>query len=866
MSRARFGVVAVAVVGAVLASRTTAAGAQVVPAATPRPESVTVVPSVLYRSGALGRFVWGDHYRDLWTTRLTVPVLSLDRFGGGLRALKRGGSQQTKSLRFAGGDGSQYVFRSVDKDPSVALPPELRGTYANAIVRDLISAAHPGAALVVAGLLDAVAVLHATPQLAVMPDDPRLGEFRQEFAGMLGLIEERPANDADDDSAPASEQVLSSEKVLERIAEHPSEHVDARAFVKARLFDIFVGDWDRHPDQWKWVRLGTSAADGWQPIPRDRDWALVRLDGLVWSLARVVYPFPQFVSFDQKYPDVVWLTWNGRRLDRRVLSELDLTVWDSVAVALRNQLSDGAIDEAIGRLPPELAAASGAELRRRLIGRRDGIPEVARRFYRVLADEVDVHATDERDVVDIVRSDSRFTTVEIRQQTQRGTRDRIWFRRRFDAEETREIRVYLHGADDRVVIRGVTDSRTLVRAIGGEGRDVFVADTTGGGRAHGVRFYDAGKNSDLEGEASARIDDREYSEPKTRRGWIDPPRDWGSRWRPMPWVSYSPMVGFFVGGGPIYKRYGFRQHPFAYRMSARVGYATTANEWRAEYEAEVRRSNSDIRGTVLARYSGIDILRFYGFGNETAPAGSNKFHAVQQQVVSLEPLLHVPLAKRLDMSLGATVRYTTTDLDGGRFIDIARPYGIGHFGQVGARQGLTYDSRDVPANATRGAFVSMEGAEYPRAWNTRSAFAQIRSQAAAYLCAPGALQPVLALRVGGEKLWGEFPYSDAAFIGGASTVRGFAEQRFAGSASAYGNAELRFFLTKIFLLLPGELGAFGLADAGRVYASGDASDTWHSALGGGLWISFLDRANTFSVSWARGREGSGVYFRMGMPF
>src|SRR6185436_1497598 len=93
-------------------------------------ESVTVVPGTIYRVGAVGRFIYGDHYRDLWTTPLTVPVLSLDDYGGGLRPFVRGGSHQTKSLRLNGADGREYVFRSIDKDPSPSLPPELRGTYA----------------------------------------------------------------------------------------------------------------------------------------------------------------------------------------------------------------------------------------------------------------------------------------------------------------------------------------------------------------------------------------------------------------------------------------------------------------------------------------------------------------------------------------------------------------------------------------------------------------------------------------------------------------------------------------------------------------------------------------------------------------
>jgi hemolysin activation/secretion protein len=122
---------------------------------------------------------------------------------------------------------------------------------------------------------------------------------------------------------------------------------------------------------------------------------------------------------------------------------------------------------------------------------------------------------------------------------------------------------------------------------------------------------------------------------------------------------------------------------------------------------------------------------------------------------------------------------------------------------------------------------------------------------------------VLALRAGGKQTFGTYPFHEAAFLGGASTLRGWTEQRFAGDAAVYGNAELRAYLSEIFFVLPGELGIFALADAGRVFLDGESSDAWHSALGGGLWVAFLDRANTISVAYARGRERGGVYVNLG---
>jgi hypothetical protein len=92
------------------------------------------------------------------------------------------------------------------------------------------------------------------------------------------------------------------------------------------------------------------------------------------------------------------------------------------------------------------------------------------------------------------------------------------------------------------------------------------------------------------------------------------------------------------------------------------------------------------------------------------------------------------------------------------------------------------------------------------------------------------------------------------------------DHRFVGEAATYGNVELRLALTRFFLLVPGELGVFGLGDVGRVYFSGQTSDRWHATAGGGLWMSFLSRANTVSVAAAHSLEGTRAYVKTGFAF
>ena len=121
------------------------------------------------------------------------------------------------------------------------------------------------------------------------------------------------------------------------------------------------------------------------------------------------------------------------------------------------------------------------------------------------------------------------------------------------------------------------------------------------------------------------------------------------------------------------------------------------------------------------------------------------------------------------------------------------------------------------------------------------------------------------MRAGGRRVFGEFPFQEAAFVGGSGTLRGFPRQRFAGDVSAFAGAELRTFLTRFNFITRGDLGVIALADAGRVFLDGESSNRWHTGFGGGLWVGILDRTRTFSAVVARGQV-TGVYLTMGMPF
>ncbi len=172
MARTALGLAAVLLTGAV-----SSATSQTTLVRTIGTDSVVVIPGDIYAAGSLHRFFLGSNYRDVWTTPIKVPVLDLRSFHGGLRPVKEGGGKQAKSLRLIAPDSSEYVFRQVRKTKTI-LGPEYDHTIIEYIVRDEGSASHPTAAIAAAPMLRTADVLHPSPKLFFMPDDPLLGKFR----------------------------------------------------------------------------------------------------------------------------------------------------------------------------------------------------------------------------------------------------------------------------------------------------------------------------------------------------------------------------------------------------------------------------------------------------------------------------------------------------------------------------------------------------------------------------------------------------------------------------------------------------------------------------------------------------------------
>ncbi len=811
---------------------------------------VSVTPGKKYGGGWLHRFLLGSAWRDLWLEPIPVPVANLDTLAGGLTAFEKGGHAQTLSLRFSSPQGRIYNFRSVDKRPDQAFTGLMRSPFTRWFANEQISAMFPAGALA-AGELERAAGLLATERwITVLPDSPRLGEWRDQFKGMLGVFERRHPEDTKSVSGiPGAAELISSDSLFPRLQASAANRFDQPTYLTARLLDFVMGDWDRHGGQWSWVGFDRGGFRWWTPLPRDRDWAFSRFDGIGNDLIR--YAKPNWAEFGPRYGKLRSLTLQAEPLDRRLLTGLDRAAWDSAVARLQARLTDESIAKALAALPAGYNQSVLADVAASLRRRRDALGKLGGQYYRQLARTVDVRGSDDAELAEVTREPGGAVTVELL-----ANRTSV-FKRRFIPGETGEIRLYLLGNTDTVRVRGEPNGIPL-RVVTGGGADL-VTDSTGGK----LRVYDDSGRAKLRATSSVRHIVRSFESPvpDNRPGELF--RDWGHGIGVAPWFAVRPEIGVVLGTGPVFYSYGFRRVPYRSRIALRFATTTGVGEINADLQGDFRFERPDRRVLLRAAALNADVIRYFGLGNETVRSDIDGFNNVTQRQYSAEPVFLFGIVGPASLKVGGLLRWSDTD-DRITLLSVDHPYGAGSFTEAGISGGLLYDSRNDEKVPTRGVRLELTGRLVPAAFDVTSTFGSAELVGTTYLTATVLpTEPTLAFRVGARRVFGTYPFFEAADIGGWQSIRGFTTRRFTGDAAVYGNVDLRLNLGDLGLG-PDRWGILGLADLGRVYLEGEQSDRWHTAFGGGLWTTFSGHVVTATL--AGGGERLRFYVKSGFHF
>ena len=799
------------------------------------------------------RWFWGDHYRYVYGTDIEVPVITLDDFQGGFEIERKGGGHQTRSLRLIDKDGRNFALRAVKKSAvqflqtvvfkNSEIKEDFRGTVTEEALLDFYTSSHPYAGFTVAELADAIGLYHTNPQLVYMPKHPALGKYNNEFGDELYIIEERPDDGfLDVESFGTPDDIESTSDMLDNLRSDEKYSVDEASFINARLFDMLVGDWDRHQDQWRWSRFDISDDEKvYRPIPRDRDQVFSNYDGALLDFMKAIIPATkQFQEFKGELKDIKWINSAGIKLDRALTQNSDREVWLDQARFIQAQMTDEVIDNAFKQLPQEVQDQVAEDIKVKLKQRRDALVDIADRYYTYLSKLVIITATDKDDQIDIVRGrgQTRITVSRIKD----GEVQEPYKSRTVLSDETREIWIYALDDDDQIVAQGGGNKPVFIRMIGGQNNDVY--NLMDGRR---IKVYDhASKPNTVVENNGAVLRFRDIYTNNT----YDFDKYINRVNTIIPSIGFNPDDGIRIGATNTYTVRGFKNDPYHRKHVLSAGYFFATQGFDLQYRGDFANTFGKWDLFAKARFTTENFARnFFGFGNDTENFDDDRgldYNRVKTGILSAT--IGVQKRGEAGSNFGLSLQAERIEIQetADRFITDIFPAGDPIFTdpQSFGTVLLTYSyvGADNKANPTRGMFFDLHLGATTNLEQTSRTYGFVKPSLEFYNALVRSRRLVLRTQVQGHfNIGDDFEFYQAAVLGANTGLRGFRLQRFSGESALAFSGDLRYELSKFRTgLLPLRLGIFGGYDYGRVWVDGEDSNTWHDSFGGGILLTAVD--------------------------
>jgi hypothetical protein len=822
----------------------------------------TVVAGEQYGTSSFHQKLWGEHYRKEWTTPVTVPSLILDTAFGGLKPYQPGGGRQTKSLRLRDAQGREYVLRSIDKTFTGALPDIYHNTFVESIANDQVTIAHPYSALTIPVMAEAANIFHSTPIIRWVPQQKALDSFNRVFGNNLYLLEQRADENWETESNFGNaKNIIGTDKVLENVLEDNDDRVDQLSFVRARLFDFVVGDWGRHEDQWRWAQFKEDDDKKiYKPIPRDRDQVYTKFDGFLVSTLLSAAGLDHLRTFEAKIKDINSFNFPARYLDHRFLNELSLEQWISVTKELQQALTNEVIETAINQLPKEVFPISGNELIAKLKSRRDHLEDYATKYYKFLAEEVDLAGTKKNEFFDIKRIDDEQTSVSIYKITKEGkTKSTPFYSRIFKNDETKELRIYGIAGNDKYNIDGKVNDAIKVRIIGGVEKDSIANYSTTQGKR--TFIYDNPGNAITEGD-DTKI---KLSEDTTINRYRYDAFQHDKKGIKAA-IFYNRADKLYLGIGYGWQHQKWRKTPFAHQHSISARYSIPQNAFNFLYKGRVSQFIGKWDLDLHANYDFRLWTNFYGIGNETEKTTEDIEY---YRTHSKEGYVSAALMRSIGRISSIEVRgfYQRVEI-----INIPDQFVAKTF----ASDKTLYDKKNFGGGYINFIIQKLNGLIIPTkgiGFSTTVSYAQnlaasnrnvTRYEGQFDFYVPILRHFVLAVRTGGATLTGTPEFYQYNSIGGADNLRGYRRDRFWGKTTFFDANELQYLFNFRSRVFNGKMGLYGLFDTGRVWQPDEDSDKWYTALGGGFMVAPFNRL-LFSISYAVASEGGNFHIRFVRP-
>ncbi|MFT5070877.1 MAG: hypothetical protein ACI8V8_000838 [Chitinophagales bacterium] len=833
------------------------------------PDSVVVAANIGFKAKKFKSFLMGNQYRSTWASPVKVPVINFDTEKGGIVPIKKGGGMASNSLRVENSEGDQYALRSINKDLTKVLGPELGSLKAMNILQDMNSASHPYAPLALPTLSRAANIYYTKPKLVFLKKQEGLGNYNELFKEELYLLEDRPEGDRRDfDNLANSKEIISYLDLIELQLEDNRIDIDEEWTLRSRLFDIWIHDWDRHDDQWRWAKIKEDGEEFYRPIPRDRDQTFYKFQGVLpWITSHFV--IRKFKTFKDNVKDVKYQSFNAKYFDRYFLHELDWEEWKKEIEYLQANLTDEVIAEAMTNLPPEINELSAAEIESKLKSRRDNLSSIAEKLYKYISKDVSIPGSNENELFEVKRHEDGSVKVKVFSLTKKGKKKDKLYSRSFNINETDEIRLYGLGGQDEFSISGKTKKSILLRVIGGFGNDKLKDNSFVSGLTKKTKVYD--EKNGIKIKAGKEV--RDLTGPNIEENDYEREDHLYNKHAIMPSLGYSFDDNFWLGAGLTSTLHGFRKTPYKAKHNLSFTYSPSSRDaFHLKYESDLN--------SVLFNYLDVNVglqldnpfyINYFGLGNETVQGNQDsKYNWVRLTQYQGHFFIQKKWLKER-FSLYAGPKYTSWRVNNvsGRVLDNTNltpapdVFEFHHY--LGGVLGFTTDSRDSKMFPKSGIMSKIEGSMH-RNIGTSETINFLKVEQSFYLTFGTKFATTLASRTGWSRAGGDLNFYNFPSLGNNTYLRGFRNDRFRGNHIFYQNLDIRLKLVQWKnKILPMGIGLVGGYDVGRVWLDNENSGQFHHGYTAGVWfnvLNFLVIQPHFSMS----KEQKLYNFRIGFNF
>lgn len=820
--------------------------------------------------------IWGERYRTYYGVKVEAPIVNLDTLFGGLLPVRKGGGHQSKSLRLKDSRGSEYVMRALRKNAvqylqAVAfknqyVKDEFRDTYTEGLLLDVFTGSHPYAPFTIGTLADKIGVFHTNPVLYYVPKQNALGYYNDDFGDELYMIEERASDGhGNQKSFGYSDKLISTTDLLKELHKDEDVVLDEAAYIRARLFDMLIGDWDRHEDQWRWAKFKEQSKTVYRPVPRDRDQAFsIMADGALLGVVTKILPSLRLMqSYGEELKSPKWFNLEPYPLDMALINESVKTVWDKQVQLITTNISEEVIDEAFTFFPKEVSDESIKEIKRKLIGRLQNLQTISDQYFLEINKYGVVKGTNKDDFFEIKRHQNKTTVTAYR--IKKGVKSDVFFKKTYSKLTTKEIWIYGLDDDDCFEVTGQGTDFIKVRLVGGQNKDTYNVQN---GKKVVVYDFKTKENEFVTKRGLRKLTDNyetnvyDYKKLKYNSNLL------------IPSFGSNPDDGFKIGLININTKNHFERNPFSAQHKFSAFYYFATNGFDMSYTGEFANIIGQTNLHINSKFTSPNYaVNFFGFGNETPNLEiDNNEISLDYNRVKLRTILINPSIQwrgHLGSSVRFGVSYESIKIEKSlnRFIDsvvddtksLTNDF-------LGALIAYSYKNRDDNAFPTLGLETTIE-LGYKSNIKTSKSFSYLKPSVVLDHKISSNGQLVLASKFLGHLNFGDnFEFYQAATIGANSGLRGYRNERFTGNNSFVQSTDFRINIRKLKTsLLPLDIGLYGGFDYGRVWLDEENSRKWHQSFGGGVFFNGADMI-VGNLSAFFSEEGARLAFKIGFGF